>query len=125
MEVMVGTVAVRSLIRESKTHQLPSIIQVSAKYGMQSLDQQLKELVYNGVISKEDAIERSNNKYLFDQSQSEGIQPAAPGAEVRGAAQRPNPFAPPPPQPGAAQPSGPQPPAAQDDSWMQVYGPKK
>jgi len=65
LEIMIGTVAVRSLIREGKTHQIPSIIQTSAKYGMQSLDQELKRLVMERIISKEDALDRANNKELF------------------------------------------------------------
>lgn len=66
MEIMVGTLAVRALIREAKTHQLPSIIQVSQKLGMQSLDQQLKQFVFEGLITKEAAIEKANNKFLFE-----------------------------------------------------------
>lgn len=71
MEIMTGTVAVRSLIRESKTHQLPSIIQVSAKFGMQSMDQQLKQFVIEGEITKDAALEKANNKFLFAEGQDE------------------------------------------------------
>jgi twitching motility protein PilT len=119
MEVMTGTTAVRSLIREAKTHQIPSIIQVSAKYGMQSLDQQLKEFVYNGIISKEDAIERANNKFLFDQSQGEQ---GAGGATESSAPKTPYRQAP--PQPSRTEPreTERQNPNPDDDSWMQIYG---
>jgi len=61
MEIMLGTPATRSLIREAKTHQLSSIIQTSAKLGMQSLDQNLKDLVMRGVVSEETALEKANN----------------------------------------------------------------
>lgn len=119
MEVMTGTVAVKSLIRESKTHQIPSIIQVSQKYGMQSMDQQLKEFVYNGLISKEAAIERANNKFLFDQKQEAGgMEPAVPQPAVRPAAPGPAPA--PQPSQGAERKVA----APGDDSWMQVYGKK-
>ncbi|MDI6782979.1 MAG: type IV pilus twitching motility protein PilT [bacterium] len=67
LEVMVGTPAVRALIREGKTHQLPSIIQTSAKVGMQSLDQHLKTLSMQGKIKGIDAYERAINKEAFTQ----------------------------------------------------------
>ncbi|MCX7919597.1 MAG: type IV pilus twitching motility protein PilT [bacterium] len=67
LEIMVGTPAVRALIREGKTHQLPSIIQTSAKFGMQSLDQHLKTLVMQGKIKGVDAYERAINKEAFAQ----------------------------------------------------------
>ena len=60
MEIMMATTAVRSLIREGKTFQIPSMIQVGTKYGMQSLDQTLKELVYTNVISKAAEIGRAS-----------------------------------------------------------------
>lgn len=67
LEIMVGTPAVRALIREGKTHQLPSIIQTSAKVGMQSLEQNLKTLVMLGKIHGIDAYERAVNKEAFAQ----------------------------------------------------------
>jgi len=70
MEIMVGTAATRALIREGKTHQLLSIIQTSAKYGMQSLDQHLKFLLERGVISERDALMKSNNPdYILEGGQ--------------------------------------------------------
>lgn len=56
LEVMVGTPAVRNLIREGKTHQLSSLIQTGAKFGMQSMDGALAELYKKGVIKYEDAL---------------------------------------------------------------------
>jgi twitching motility protein PilT len=67
LEVMIGTPAVRALVREGKTHQLPSIIQTSAKVGMQSLDQNLKTLVMMGKIRGIDAYERAVTKEAFAQ----------------------------------------------------------
>jgi len=55
-EIMVATSAIRNLIRESKSHQIPSAMQSGAQYGMQTLDQSLSNLVAGGTISKEDAL---------------------------------------------------------------------
>ena len=51
IEVMVATPAVRSLIREGKTHQLPTVIQTNAKLGMQTMDKAIMDLVQKGLIS--------------------------------------------------------------------------
>lgn len=59
VEVLVATQAVRNLIREMKTHQLPSIIQTTASIGMQSLDQALANLHRRGLISIEEALKRA------------------------------------------------------------------
>lgn len=56
LEVMIGTPAVRNLIREGKTHQLNSLIQTGAKFGMQSMDSSLAELYKKGIIKYEDAL---------------------------------------------------------------------
>ena len=56
VEVMVGTPAVRNLIREGKTHQLRSVIQTGARFGMQTMDQSLRQWVEQGVVSLEDAL---------------------------------------------------------------------
>jgi len=69
-EVMVATPAIRNLIREGKTHQMPSIIQTSAKDGMQSMDQCLKMLVMKNKISKEEAYLRAVDKASFQMTTS-------------------------------------------------------
>jgi len=51
LEILLGTPAVRNLIREGKTHQLPSVMQVGAKIGMQTLEAALVELVTAGTVS--------------------------------------------------------------------------
>jgi twitching motility protein PilT len=61
MEIMLGTAATRSLIREAKTYQLPTIIQTAQKLGMQSLDQVIKDLLMRGIISQADALMKCNN----------------------------------------------------------------
>ncbi len=54
-EIMIGTPAIRNLIREDKVAQMYSAIQTGASVGMKTLDQSLKELVQKGVITKEAA----------------------------------------------------------------------
>ena len=55
-EVMFGSPAIRSLIRESKTHQIQSTIQTSCQMGMITLDDHLYELYKEGAISRENAL---------------------------------------------------------------------
>jgi twitching motility protein PilT len=52
LEIMVATVAIRNLIRESKTHQMPSAIQTGTALGMQSLEQALKSFIMQGRVDK-------------------------------------------------------------------------
>ena len=63
-EIMVGTAAIRNLIREAKVAQMYSAIQTSRKDGMQTLDQSLKELVDKGLITTEEASVKTVNKTL-------------------------------------------------------------
>jgi len=65
LEIMIANPAIRNLIREGKTHQIPSTIQISKKDGMQSLDQSLKDLLMEGKISQEDAIKKAFDKKAF------------------------------------------------------------
>jgi twitching motility protein PilT len=66
LEVLVGVPALRNLIREDKTVQILSVIQTGAQFGMQSLDQSLRELVMQGRLSREDAMRKSSNPKLFE-----------------------------------------------------------
>jgi len=59
-EVLVPTPAVRNLIREGKTHQIPSALQTGAQHGMQSMDSALAQLVREGKITRELAESRSS-----------------------------------------------------------------
>jgi twitching motility protein PilT len=58
LEIMTGTPAVRNLIREAKTHQLPSVMQVGAKAGMQTMEAALIDLVQRGVVTRDAALAR-------------------------------------------------------------------
>jgi twitching motility protein PilT len=68
MEVMIPNPAIRNLIREDKTQQIYSSMQVGqAKFGMQTMNQALLSLVERHIISLEDAMERSHNLDEFRQ----------------------------------------------------------
>ena len=64
-EIMVGTPAIRNLIREDKVAQMYSAIQTGQAHGMQTLDQNLKELVSKGYVTKMDAMPKAVNKDIF------------------------------------------------------------
>ncbi len=58
-EIMIGTPAIRNLIREDKVAQMYSAIQTGAAHGMMTLDQCLKDLVQKRVISRDIAREKA------------------------------------------------------------------
>ncbi len=60
-EIMVGTDAVRSCVREHRTQQLATIIQTGSQHGMQTMDKSLKDLYLRGIITYETAIARAKN----------------------------------------------------------------
>lgn len=60
-EIMLGVPAIGNLIREGKTHQMPSIIQSSGGLGMTTLDQSLRRLANAGKITIDTAIEKSQD----------------------------------------------------------------
>jgi twitching motility protein PilT len=64
-EIMIGTPAIRNLIREDKVAQMYSAIQTGQAAGMQTMDQALKELVQKGVVSRLDARAKAQNKDQF------------------------------------------------------------
>jgi twitching motility protein PilT len=64
-EIMVGTPAIRNLIREDKVAQMYSAIQTGQAHGMQTLDQHLQELLKKGMISRLDAQAKAANKDTF------------------------------------------------------------
>jgi twitching motility protein PilT len=65
LEILIATPAVRNLIREGKTFQLPSTIQTGKKYGMQTLDDSIMDLLNKGVISADEAYMKANEKSRF------------------------------------------------------------
>lgn len=54
-EILIGTPAVRNIIREGKTHQLDAVIQTGAEFGMQSMDKTLVNLIHAGTITYDEA----------------------------------------------------------------------
>ena len=64
-EIMIGTPAIRNLIREEKVAQMYSAIQTGSAAGMKTLDQTLKELVQKGLISKEAAKSKAKQPEAF------------------------------------------------------------
>ena len=62
---MIGTPAIRNLIRENKVAQMYSAIQTGQNFGMQTLDQNLLELVRRNVVSAAEARARATNKDNF------------------------------------------------------------
>ncbi len=84
LEIMVATIAIRNLIRESKTHQMPSAIQTGTALGMQSLEQALKTLVMQS------RVDRAHAESILQSSSAgsatlgaAGGTPAAAGAAAR------------------------------------------
>lgn len=67
LEILVVTYAVANLIREAKTHQLPSAMQTGKKVGMQTLDDAIMDLLKKGWISAEDAYDKAIDKQKFVQ----------------------------------------------------------
>lgn len=60
-EIMIGTPAIRNLIREDKVAQMYSAIQTGQQFGMQTLDQNLKELVQRGTVTASEARRKASN----------------------------------------------------------------
>ena len=65
LEIMIAIPAVRNLIREAKTFQIPSAMQTGKKYGMQTLDDSIMEHLKAKRISADDAYAKCNNKETF------------------------------------------------------------
>ena len=79
LEILMGTPAVRNLIREGKIHQIPSAMQTGQKVGMQTLDMALIDLVRRNVVTPEEAQYRTLTPNLF---QSNAVdRPGANGAQ--------------------------------------------
>ena len=65
LEILIANTAVRNLVREEKTYQIPSIIQSGSKEGMQSRDQSLYNHVMNGLIDRTNAEILAENPKMF------------------------------------------------------------
>jgi twitching motility protein PilT len=65
MEVLIATPAVKNMIRESKSHQVASLVQTGVQHGMQTMDQCLSMLLRKGLISIDTAYAVATDKKLF------------------------------------------------------------
>jgi len=64
-EILIGNLALASLIREGKTQQIGSFIQSGAAEGMQTMDSSLEKLVTGGLVKAHDALEKALDKEAF------------------------------------------------------------
>jgi twitching motility protein PilT len=62
---LVGTTALANLIRESKTHQIPSLIQTGRREGMQTMDQAILELLRSKQITPQEAYRKAVDKETY------------------------------------------------------------
>lgn len=67
VEIMVATPAIRSCIREGKTHQITSAIQTGKEEGMRLMEKSLSELIRQGLVTEEEALSKTANKKLISQ----------------------------------------------------------
>jgi twitching motility protein PilT len=65
LEILIATPAARNLVREAKSHQLPSVMQTGKRYGMQMLDDAIMDLFKKGQIGADDAYTKANEKSKF------------------------------------------------------------
>lgn len=89
-EIMVGTNAVRNLIRENQLAQVYSMIQTGSRYGMQTMEDSITDLVVAGLVSKEVANEQmkdaTTSEETFQETKAEKeAKAAAPQAPKAGA----------------------------------------
>ncbi|MEO0080273.1 MAG: type IV pilus twitching motility protein PilT [candidate division WOR-3 bacterium] len=70
MEVLIATPAIRNLIRESKSYQVPSLVQTGSQFGMQTMDQCLQNLLRKGLITPAVAYRAARDKKLFTSEQT-------------------------------------------------------
>jgi twitching motility protein PilT len=76
-EILIGSIALSSLIREGKTQQVASLIQSGTAEGMQSMDLALEKLVAGGQVKAKDALDKALDKESFARmaSVAKALQP--------------------------------------------------
>jgi twitching motility protein PilT len=65
LEIMVCTAAIANMIREDRTFQIPSMMQIGVKQGMRLMEQSLMDLLKKGLVKPEDALARVENAHEF------------------------------------------------------------
>jgi twitching motility protein PilT len=88
-EVLIATPAVRNLIREAKIHQIYSVMQAGAKFGMQTMDASLATLIRSARITRETGMSQAHDEEELDRllSKEFGAQGGAPPPPSQPAAQ--------------------------------------
>ncbi len=76
-EVLVCTPAIKAVIREAKVHQIYSLMQVGQKYGMQTMNQALMQVVLDKSLTPEDAMDRSTDRVELEGMLQKVLRPAA------------------------------------------------
>ena len=98
VEVMLNTDAIANLIRKGKTFQIPSVLATSRELGMQSMDVELMRLYQDGIVSKEEAYMKANNKAdfesLFEEQKAKEEKLSKQGGLVVSRGDTPRPTAP-------------------------------
>lgn len=64
-EVMISIPAIRNLIREGKTHQIPTVLQTGIRWGMQTMEMSLCDLVKKNIVEMDTALNYTNDKEGF------------------------------------------------------------
>lgn len=65
LEIMVGTSAIRNIIREGKNHQIDSILQTGIRHDMKTMDYSISELCKSNIVSLDTALSHCINKDMF------------------------------------------------------------
>lgn len=61
VEIMIATPAIKNIIREERIHMIPAIIQASQQYGMQTMDQSIRQLFLSHLIDRETALSKASD----------------------------------------------------------------
>jgi len=69
-EMMICTPAIRNCIRENRVHEIPNVIETSRAVGMCSLDESIKALYFNGLISRQQAVSRAVKPEMLNRALS-------------------------------------------------------
>ncbi len=76
-EVLVCTPAIKAVVREGKVHQIYSLMQAGQKFGMQTMNQSLLQMVLDKQLSAEDALDRSTDRVELESMLGKVLRAAA------------------------------------------------
>jgi twitching motility protein PilT len=83
LEILVCTPAIGRLIRENRTFQIPSLMQIGVKQGMRLMDQSLYDLVQKGLVTAEEALQYASHRAVAEKPEDEEEQEDQGGEGVR------------------------------------------